>query len=158
MNKGNEESEDYERSMMRSQWLSRKIFRLYEIGIKWVPIPLMLWHWYGVWDYGHYQRAVILDTEYNGNCIIWIYFLAYVYMPIAMLPASYFFKYCWIFRIPFIYFFGINAIRLYYGHWLIQPEQLEAHHIFIIFTIILYAYGILKAACESKKCCSHVGK
>ena len=53
MNKGNEESEDYERSMMRSQWLSRKIFRLYEIGIKWVPIPLMLGHWYGVWDYGH---------------------------------------------------------------------------------------------------------
>ena len=48
MNKGNEESEDYERSMMRSQWLSRKIFRIYEIGIKWVPIPLMLGHWYGV--------------------------------------------------------------------------------------------------------------
>lgn len=148
-----------EHRQVRAEWLDRRIFNLYEFGIKWVPIVLMLGHWYGVWDYGHHPRPVFVDTEDNGACIVWLYILAYVYMPLAMMPASYFFHYCWIFRIPFLYFFGINAIRCYYGNWLIRPEQLEAHHIFIIFTIILYIYGFTKIACERSKVCSkNVGK
>lgn len=141
-----------ERTYVRHEVLNRRIFKFYELGAKWAPIPLMLGHWYGVWDYGRYPRPTILDTADNGNCIIWLYILAYVYMPLAMLPVSYFFHYCWIFRIPFFYFFGINAIRIYYRHWLITPEQLGMHHVFIIFTIILYAYGFIKIACQSKKC------
>lgn len=149
MNKEKNEQPDEEfRLHVRNCWLDRRIFGLYQFGIKWVPVFLMLGHWYGVWDYGYQPRPTILDTEQNGNCIIWLYCLAYVYMPIAMLPASYFFKYCWLFRVPFIYFFGVNAIRLYYQHWLITPEQLEGHHIIIILTIILYAYGFTKIACE----------
>ena len=142
-----------DRMRIKQELLSRKIYKLYEFGSKWVPIPLMLGHWYGVWDYGHYPRPVVLDTADNGNCVIWLYFLAYVYMPLAMIPVSHFFHYCWIFRIPFFYFFGINAIRIYYHSWMIRPEQLAMHHIFIIFTIILYAYGFIKIACQSKKCC-----
>lgn len=93
-----------ERRAIRSRLLDRGIFKLYEIGVKWMPIPLMLGHWYGVWDYSRYSRPIILDTDMNGNCVIWLYILAYVYMPLAMLPASYFYKYCWMFRIPFLYF------------------------------------------------------
>nr|DAE06140.1 MAG TPA: hypothetical protein [Podoviridae sp. ct5bO8] len=144
-------SEDEQRMVLQGL-LSRKIWRFYELLAKWAPIPLMLWHWYGVWDYGHCPRPTILDTNDNGNCIIWIYFLAYIYMPLCMLPVSFFFRYCWIFRIPFLYFFGINAIRLYYQHWLITPEQLEMHHVFIIFTLILYAYGFIKIAITRSKC------
>lgn len=73
---------------------------------------------------GIIPRPTIIDTNYSGNCIIWIYILAYIYMPLSMIPVSFFFRYCWIYRIPFFYFFGINAIRLYYQHWLITPEQL----------------------------------
>lgn len=40
-----------ERRAIRSRLLDRGIFKLYEIGVKWMPIPLMLGHWYGVWDY-----------------------------------------------------------------------------------------------------------
>lgn len=94
-----------EQRMVLQGLLSRKIWRFYELLSKWAPIPLMLWHWYGVWDYGHCPRPAILDTNDNGNCIIWIYFLAYIYMPLCMLPVSFFFRYCWIFRIPFFYFF-----------------------------------------------------
>lgn len=126
--------------------MNRKIWRYYKMLSKWAPMLMMLGHWYGVWDYGRHPRAMVLDTEMNGNCIIWIYVLAYVYTPLAMIPVSYFFRYCWIYRIPFFYFFGINAIRLYYRHWLITPEQLEMHHVFIIFTLILYNYGIIKIA------------
>lgn len=142
-----------ESESIRTHLLDRGIFKLYEFGIKWMPIPIMLGHWYGVYDYAHYPRAVIVDTDINGDCVIWLYILAYVYMPLAMLPASYFFHYCWIFRIPFLYFFGINAIRLYYHNWMIRPNQLDAHFIFILFTIILYAYGLTKKIIENRKNC-----
>lgn len=123
-----------ERQRIIDGLMDRKIWRYYKKLSKWAPMLMMLGHWYGVWDYGHCPRATIIDTEFNGNCIIWIYVLAYVYMPLSMIPVSFFFRYCWIYRIPFFYFFGINAIRLYYRHWLITPEQLEMHHVFIIFT------------------------
>lgn len=93
-----------EQELVLQGLLSRKIWRFYELLAKWAPIPLMLGHWYGVWDYGRYPRPTVLNTADNGNCIIWIYFLAYVYMPICMIPVSFFFRYCWIFRIPFFYF------------------------------------------------------
>lgn len=157
--KGDDALSGEERQMILSGIMSRKIWKFYELLSKWAPIPLMLGHWYGVWDYGHYPRPTILDTADIGNCIIWMYFLAYIYMPLCMLPVSFFFKYCWIFRIPFFYFFGINAIRLYYQHWLITPEQLEMHHVFIIFTLMLYAYGFIKIAFTRGRCClPHVTK
>lgn len=34
-----------ERRAIRSRLLDRGIFKLYEIGVKWMPIPLMLGHW-----------------------------------------------------------------------------------------------------------------
>lgn len=144
---------DDERAFVRQGILNRRIFKFYELLSKWAPIPLMLGHWYGVIDYGCYPRPVILDTGDNGNCVIWLYVLAYVYMPLAMIPVSFFYHYCWIFRIPFLYFFGINAIRLYYQSWMIRPNQIEAHHILIIFTLILYVYGFIKIAVQSKKRC-----
>lgn len=144
---------DEERTFVRQGILNRKIFKFYELLSKWAPIPLMLGHWYGVMDYGNYPRPVILDTGDNGNCVIWLYVLAYIYMPLTMIPVSFFFHYCWIFRIPFLYFFGVNAIRLYYQSWMIRPNQIEAHHILIIFTLILYMYGFIKIAIQSKKCC-----
>lgn len=154
MKKNNETSilSQEELAYVRQNLLNRKIYRFYELLAKWAPIPLMLGHWYGVWDYGKYTRPVILDTDNNGYCIIWIYILSYIYMPLCMIPVSFFFHYCWIYRIPFFYFIGINAIRIYYQHWLITPEQLPMHHVFIIFTLILYAYGFIKIAFQSKKC------
>lgn len=141
-----------EREAVRQEVLNRKIFRYYELLSKWGPVPLMLGHWYGVLDYGLHHTPTVLDTDNNGACVVWLYVMAYVYMPMAMIPVSFFFRYCWIYRIPFLYFFGINAIRLYYGSWMIRPEQLEMHHIFIVFTIIMYAYGFAKIALENKRC------
>ena len=148
-----------EKALVMEGLLSRKIWRFYELLAKWAPILLMLGHWYGVWTMGTIPRPTITDTAYNGNCIIWIYVLAYIYMPLSMIPVSFFFRYCWIYRIPFFYFLGINAIRLYYQHWLITPEQLEMHHVFIIFTLMLYAYGFIKIALSrSKICIPHAAK
>lgn len=140
--------------IVRSNWLDRRIYRLYEVGSKWMPIPLMLTHWYGVWDYGRHPRPIVVDTVDNGGSIIWMYVLAYIYTPLAMLPVSYFFHYCWLFRVPFVYFIGINAIRAYYHHWLITPDMIEGHHILIVFILMLYVYGFVKIACERSKVCA----
>lgn len=43
-----------EKALVMEGLLSRKIWRFYELLAKWAPILLMLGHWYGVWDYGHY--------------------------------------------------------------------------------------------------------
>ena len=52
-----------EQRMVLQGLLSRKIWRFYELLAKWAPIPLMLWHWYGIWDYGHCPRPTILNTN-----------------------------------------------------------------------------------------------
>lgn len=43
-----------EKALVMEGLLSRKIWSFYELLAKWAPILLMLGHWYGVWDYGHY--------------------------------------------------------------------------------------------------------
>lgn len=141
-----------ERAVVRQELLNRRIFKFYEQLSKWAPILLMLGHWYGVYDYSHYPRPTIVDTDDNGNCIIWLYFLSYIYMPMAMIPVSYFFRWCWIFRIPFYYFIGINVIRLVYQHWLVTPEQLTAHYVLIGLTTITYIYGIATIIIKGKEC------
>lgn len=118
------------------------IWYFYKYGIGIAAIILMLTHWYGVYDYSCMPRPVVIDTEQNGHCIIWIYCLAYVYMPMMMIPASKFFRQCWLWRVPYVYFFGINAIRIAYGHWLIRYEMIDAHEAMIIMTIIVYIYGL----------------
>lgn len=147
-----------ERKVVKHELLRRQIYHFYEHLSRWAPILLMLGHWYGVWDYSHYPRPTILDTEDNGNCIIWMYSACYLYMPFAMIPASFFFHWCWIYRIPFYYFIGISVIRFCYQHWLMTPNQLTMHYILIGLTIIAYAYGITSLIIKSKKCRQNVGK
>lgn len=43
-----------EQAMLIQGLVSRKIWKFYEVMPKYAPIALMLGHWYGVWDYGHY--------------------------------------------------------------------------------------------------------
>ena len=75
--------------------------------------------------------------------------MVYVFPVLFMLPASHFYKLCWIFRIPFIYFIGVNAIRIYYHSFLITNDMYDADFILIIFTIILYIYGLAKILCRA---------
>lgn len=130
------------------------IWNFYKYGIGIAAIILMVTHWYGVYDYAQMPRPTIIDTEQNGDCIIWLYCLAYVYMPLMMIPASRFFRQCWLWRVPYVYFFGINAIRIAYGHWLIRYEMLGAHEAMIIMTVIVYMYGLVpKAATIAVRVC-----
>lgn len=126
----------------QSELLDRGIFWFYERAIKYVPIAIMLAHWYGTWDFHHSPREVLLDVTENRGCIAFIYCMTYILPVITMLPASYFYRMCWIYRIPYVYLVGVTIIRLFYHRWLITSDMMEVNYFLILLTIILYIYGI----------------
>lgn len=128
---------------------SRSIFYFYEQGLRYAPLLIMLCHWYGVFSFHDNPREILIDIRENEPCIAFLYFMVYVFPVLFMLPASHFYKLCWIFRIPFIYFIGVNAIRIYYHSFLITNDMYDADFILIIFTIILYIYGLAKILCRA---------
>ena len=58
-----------------------------------------------------------------------------------MMPASYFYQLCWIYRIPFIYCIGVNISRLFYGSWFITNESYDVDVTLILLTAALYVYA-----------------
>lgn len=107
-----------------SSTLNRSIFFFYEKALRYVPILLMLCHWYGVYSFHDNPREIVIDIRENEECIAYLYFMVYIFPVVFMLPASHFFKLCWIWRIPFVYIIGTNAIRIYYRSWFRDRSRL----------------------------------
>ena len=127
--------------------LSRPIFFFYEQGLRYVPLFLMLCHWYGVVNFHDNPREILVDIRENEPCIVFLYFMTYVFPVLFMVPASHFFRLCWIWRIPFLYIAGVNAVRIYYRSWLITNDMYCADFALIIITIALYACGLAVKSC-----------
>lgn len=122
----------------------RGVVRFYEWLMRYVPIAIMMAHWYGTWDFHHQPRAILLDNQDNEACVAFLYFMVYVFPLISMLPASFFFRLCWIYRIPFYYLFGVNVIRLIHGNWLITSSMMPLNYTLIVLTIYTYIYAFVK--------------
>lgn len=123
---------------------SRGIVSFYEWVMKYVPIGIMLAHWYGTWDFHHQPRAILLDNKDNEACVAFIYFMTYVFPLISMPPASHFFRLCWIYRIPFYYLIGVNIIRCLYRKWMITSDMMPENYYLILLTIMMYIYAFVK--------------
>lgn len=78
--------------------LNRSIFFFYEKSLRYVPVFLMLCHWYGVYSFHENPREILIDIRENEECIVYLYFMVYIFPVVFMLPASHFFKLCWIWR------------------------------------------------------------
>ena len=128
--------------------LNRSIFFFYEKALRYVPVFLMLCHWWGVYSFHDNPREILIDIRENEECIAYLYFMVYLFPVVFMLPASHFFKLCWIWRIPFVYIIGTNAIRLYYGSWLITNEMYDADFILILMTLALYVCAFVQVTCR----------
>lgn len=124
--------------------LDRGIFTFYEMGLKYVPIMLMLAHWYGLYDFHANPREIMICIEENETCIAYLFFMSYIFPVLFMLPASLFFGLCWIYRLPFIYFTATCVIRLYYQSWLITNEMKDTDMILVIFMFTLYLYAVVR--------------
>ena len=74
--------------------LNRSIFFFYEKSLRYVPVFLMLCHWYGVYSFHENPREILIDIRENEECIVYLYFMVYIFPVVFMLPASHFFKLC----------------------------------------------------------------
>ena len=123
--------------------LDRGIFWWYEWALKYVPLIVMLGHWYGMFDFHSNPREIIVCVKENEACIAYLYSMTYIFPVVMMLPASHFYHLCWIWRIPFVYMIGTSVIRLFYGSWLITNEMYDADVVLIMFTCALYVYAFV---------------
>lgn len=127
--------------------LDRGIFWFYEWALKYVPLAIMLAHWYGVFDFHSNPREILVCIKENESCIAYLYCMTYVFPVVMMMPASYFYQLCWVYRIPFLYAVGVNAIRLFYGSWFITNEMYDADVILIVTICMLYVYALAVKQC-----------
>lgn len=56
----------------------------------------------------------------------------------VLLPASFLFKFSWVWRIPFLYLAGVILIRLGHGTLCISETTRIADYTLIILTMLLY--------------------
>lgn len=118
--------------------LAEKLFWFYRIGIRAIPIFLMISHWFGVHWFHHNAAPIGLDLNENTVLVVPLYILAYVVLPAVLLPASFLFKFGWVWRIPFLYLAGVILIRLGHGTLCISETTLIADYMLIILTMLLY--------------------
>ena len=83
---------------------SRRILKFFRWFCKYVPIIIMCFHAYGMWDFSQHPREMFITNNENFPCYLFIYFMVYI-LPMVLILASRFFFLCWRYRIPFFYFF-----------------------------------------------------
>lgn len=140
---GEYESKEEREKCRKPTVCERRIWKFYEWAVVLAPIMLMLSHWYIFYVFSQNNHELLEYSEANEVCIAWIYTILYLYVPLMLLPASYFFRWCNLFRVPFVYFIFINVERWYYGAWFCTNEMVDTHYILIGCIICIYAVEIV---------------
>lgn len=122
----------------------RSIWKFYEWAVIVAPILLMLSHWYIFYVFSQNSHELLRYSEANEICIAWIYSILYLYIPLMILPATYFFRWCNLFRVPFVYFIFINVERWYYGSWFCTNEMVDTHYILIFCICGIYVMELVE--------------
>ena len=149
MLKGKDISEVVNLMICAGNSYNRRILRFFRWFCKWIPIAVMLTHWYGLYDFSQHPREMfVLDSE-NTSCYLWIYFMVYL-LPMVIIAASRFFFLCWRYRIPFFYFFGVNSLHICYGTLFTTNEMVIPHFGLIIMTMLLYLYCLGEKALNTR--------
>ena len=124
----------------RGNRYSRRILKFFRWYCKYVPIIIMCFHAYGIWDFSLQPREMFIPYSENMPCYIFIYFMVYV-LPMVTILASRFFFLCWRYRIPFFYFFGINAAHIVEWSWYTTNNMIDSCFTVMVVTALFYLYG-----------------
>lgn len=147
--RGRDVSEVINLIMKSGNIYNRRILRFFRWFCKWIPLAIMLTHWYGVYDFSQHPRPMFtLDAE-NTFCYLWMYFMIYI-LPMVIILASRFFFLCWRYRIPFFYFFGVNAMHLCYWSIFTTNEMVKPHFCLMAMILMMYAYGFAEMFLNTK--------
>lgn len=129
---------------------SRRILRFFRWFCKWVPLVLMLTHFYGVTDFARNPHEMFVVHDENAACYAFLYFMVYI-LPMVVIVASRFFRLCLFFRLPFFYLFGVNAIHLCYWNWYTTPEMVMPHYCLMTMIAAIYLYAAIGWACNNTR-------
>ena len=109
---------------------------------KWLPICIMVWHSFAMWDFSQNPREMFIVHSEHWPSYTFIYVLLYL-LPMVLILFSRFFWLCWFYRIPFFYYFGVNAIHLTYWSWYTTKEMVMSCMSVIVMTGVFYLYWVI---------------
>lgn len=104
-------------------------------------------------EFAHHPREMIIPIRGNTACYMFIYLMVYI-MPMIIILASRFFFLCWKYRIPFLYYFGVNAIHIVHGSVFTTNSMIMSHYALFVMIAVIYAYAfsdILLNTCIGRK-------
>lgn len=114
---------------------------------KWVamllPFIVMVSHWIIFYVFSQNNLEVMKYPEVNEYCIAWLFIVPTILM-LVLAPATYLYRRCNLFRIPFIYFICTIIERWYYGSWFCTNAMIDTHYILIYYTIGMYVILLTK--------------
>ncbi len=122
---------------------SRRLLKFVQWVAKWIPIVVMLWHCFAMWDFSHNPREMFIVHSEHWPSYTFIYFMLYL-LPVILIAFSELFCLCWVYRIPFFYFFGVNSIHITYCSWYTTNEMVGASLSVIVMTGFFYGYWLIK--------------
>lgn len=128
---------------------SRRILRFFRWFCKWVPVVVMLLHCAAMLDFRGNDYDMFVTYGDNWASYAFTYFMLYV-LPMVIILASRFFFLCWKYRVPFFYFFGVNAIHIGYWSWYTTNEMAAAHVCLMVMIAGFYVYGLMDWYCTKK--------
>ena len=135
-------SEVTELMMRHGNRYSRRILKFFRWFCKYVPITIMLFHAYGMWNFSHHPSEMFIPYAENIPCYLYIYFMVYIF-PMVLILASRFFFLCWRYRIPFFYFFGVNAAHIVEWSWCTNNDMIDSFFTVMVVTAIFYLYSFV---------------
>ena len=124
----------------RGNRYNRRILKFFRWFCKWVPVFIMCVHVFGMLEFASHQREMIIPIEGNTSCYMFIYLMVYI-MPMVIILASRFFFLCWRYRIPFFYYFGVNAIHIVHGSIFTTNSMIMSHYALFVMIAVIYAYA-----------------
>ena len=129
---------------------NRRILKFFQWFCKWIPISLMVIHGAAMLDFSKNHYDMFKPYDDNWLSYVFTYVMLYI-LPMVLILASRFFYLCWRYRIPFFYFFGVNAIHIGYGSWYTTNEMAMGHRCLIIMVVGFYLYGFIDYFCLKTK-------
>ena len=140
--------------LMRSgNMYNRRILKFFRWFCKWVPVFIMCVHVYGMLEFANHPREMIIPIKGNTTCYMFIYLMVYI-MPMVIILASRFFFLCWRYRIPFFYYFGVNAIHIVHGSVFTTNSMIMSHYTLFVMIALIYVYAfsdILLNTCVGRR-------
>lgn len=127
------------------------IWKLYEWMAMVVPLFLMISHWGIFYVFSLNNQELMNYSGANEICIAWMFFVLFFLFPLGLLPATFLYRRCRIFRIPFVYFLFIIVERWYYGSWFCTNEMIDAHYILIYCIIGIYLVELIGLGLRHRK-------